>query len=53
MVDVPSPRPFPATLPPIAYPPHFDVRRVTSNGCMTWRNAVISVSSVLIGGRGL
>jgi putative transposase len=49
MVYAPSPRPFPTALPPITYPGHFQVRRVTTNGCMKWRTAVVSVSAVLVG----
>jgi hypothetical protein len=49
MAYVPSARSLPATLPPVVYPGHFAVRRVTSNGCMKWRNTVVSVSSVLMG----
>jgi putative transposase len=49
MVYVPSARALPSVLPPVIYPGHFDVRRVISNGCVKWRNRVVSVSAVLIG----
>jgi transposase InsO family protein len=49
MVYVPSSREVPARVPPIMYPGHYDVRVVMSNGCMKWRNHVVSVSDVLVG----
>lgn len=49
MVYAPSTRPWPSRLPEVSYPGHFDVRRVTSNGSMKWRNRAISVSIVLAG----
>jgi putative transposase len=44
---VPSARPFPARLPAIAYPGHYDVRRVMSNGCVKWHRQVVYLSEVL------
>jgi len=32
----PSARPFPESLPPIVYPPHFTVRKVYDNGHLSW-----------------
>jgi transposase InsO family protein len=49
MLYVPSPRAFPTVLPPIVYPGHFDVRRVTNNGCMKWHSRHISLSHALVG----
>jgi putative transposase len=49
MLYVPSTRTMPSTLPPVTYPRHFVVRRVISNGCVKWRNQVVSVSAVLTG----
>jgi len=49
MVYVPSARELPVRVPPVTYPGHFDVRQVMSNGCMKWRNHVVSVSDVLVG----
>jgi transposase InsO family protein len=48
MVYVPSPRVMPARVPAVEYPGHFDVRRVSSNGCMKWRGRDISLSDVLV-----
>ncbi len=31
------------------YPGHFDVRRVTNNGCMKWHSRHISLSHALVG----
>ena len=42
-----SPRPFPQKLPPLDYPPHFEVRLVSNNGGIRWRNHWVSVSSIL------
>jgi putative transposase len=49
MVYVPSARELPRRVPPVTYPGHFDVRQVMSNGCMKWRNHMVSVSEVLVG----
>lgn len=32
----PSPRPYPARLPPLEYPAHFEGRRVSRNGGVRW-----------------
>ena len=55
MLYVPSPRPYPAKLPRVEYPPHFEVRRVSRNGGIRWKhnsiiatnNGWLNVSSVL------
>lgn len=36
----PSTRRLPATLPVVEYPGHMEVRRVASNGCISWREPV-------------
>lgn len=36
----PSTRVMPATLPAVEYPGHMEVRRVASNGCISWRDPV-------------
>jgi transposase InsO family protein len=43
----PSPRPFPKRLPPITYPEHFEVRRVSKNGGVRWCSAWVNVSHLL------
>lgn len=43
----PSPRPFPKRLPPLTYPPHFDVRLVSHNGGIRWFQHRIGVSQLL------
>jgi putative transposase len=45
----PSSRPAPRRLAPLDYPGHFDIRRVSSNGCVSWRNAPLFVASALDG----
>jgi len=45
----PSPRGLPARLPPVEYPGHFEVRLVSSNGCVSWKNAPLFVSTPLAG----
>jgi putative transposase len=45
----PSPRPFPKRLPPLEYPDHFEVRRVSANSCIRWKGQALSVSAVLAG----
>jgi transposase InsO family protein len=49
MLYVPSGRALPAVLPPVRYPGHFAVRRVTPNGGLKWRNRRVNVSTVLVG----
>ena len=44
-----SPRPYPSTLPPIVYPPHFEVRLVSANGGIRWIRSWVNVSHVLAG----
>lgn len=43
----PSPRPYPTHLTPITYPPHFEVRRVSTNGGIRWNARWVNVSHVL------
>jgi putative transposase len=43
----PSPRPFPEQLLPIEYPGHYEVRRVSACGAISWNSRVLSVSTVL------
>ena len=43
----PSPRAYPARLPAIEYPGHYEVRRVTHNGCMFWQRDYLFVTRVL------
>src|SRR5881397_3258702 len=42
-----SPRPYPATLLPITYPGHYEVRRVSRNGGIRWGSRWVNVSHVL------
>ena len=43
----PSSRPFPERIPPIEYPGHFEVRRVSRNGGIRWNSHWVNVSHVL------
>lgn len=45
----PSPRPLPNRLPPIEYPGHLDVRRVSSYGYVSWRGRMLFLTEVLGG----
>lgn len=45
----PSPRPLPARLPPLEYPGHLEIRRVSSVGTISWRNRALFVSEALAG----
>jgi len=45
----PSPRPLPPRLPALAYPGHCEIRRVSSIGCVTWRNHQVFVAAPLAG----
>jgi transposase InsO family protein len=42
-------RPLPTRLPPIEYPGHLEVRRVSSAGCISWRGTPIFLTEVLEG----
>jgi len=42
-----SDRPFPNKLPPLHYPAHFEVRRVSHNGGIRWNSRRINVSHLL------
>jgi hypothetical protein len=44
-----SARPFPARLPPLEYPAHRDVRRVGSNGMVTWGAQHVWLTKALAG----
>ena len=43
----PSPRPYPAKLPPLEYPAHYEVRRVSTNGGVRWHKRWVNISHVL------
>jgi transposase InsO family protein len=43
----PSPRPFPTQLPPLEYPGHYEVRRVSRNGGIRWHKQWVNVSQTL------
>jgi hypothetical protein len=43
----PSDRAFPRKLPPLEYPAHFEVRRVSRNGGIRWNTRWINVSHLL------
>ena len=45
----PSPRPLPARLRPVDYPGHYEIRRVSAAGGISWHSRALSVSTVLIG----
>ena len=44
-----SPRPLPAQLPPLEYPAHMEIRRVASNGCISWRSEPLFIATALDG----
>ena len=44
-----SPRVFPARLPAIEYPGHFEVRRVAPSGQISWRGRLLHLTEVLAG----
>lgn len=46
-VYTPSWRPFPEHLVPLEYPGHYEVRRVSSCGAISWNSRVVSISTVL------
>jgi len=43
----PSPRPLPRRLPPLEYPGHYEVRRVSRNGGIRWHQQWVNVSQTL------
>lgn len=43
----PCTREYPETLPPLQYPAHWEVRRVSHNGGIRWHNRWVNVSHVL------
>jgi putative transposase len=43
-----SPRALPCQLAPVAYPGHYEIRRVSAPGVISWHSRVLTVSSVLI-----
>lgn len=45
----PSPRSLPPQLPPLEYPGHLEVRRVSSIGQVSWRGAPVFLSEALAG----
>jgi putative transposase len=46
---LPSCRTMPARLPPIQYPGHMEVRRVSSMGHLSWRGRALYLTEVLVG----
>jgi putative transposase len=46
-VYAPSPRPLPRRLPPLEYPGHYEVRRVSRNGGIRWHHHWVNVSQTL------
>jgi len=44
-----SPRSYPAQLPPLEYPGHYERRRVSTNGGISWRGTWVMVSQTLSG----
>jgi transposase InsO family protein len=44
-----SQRPLPSRLPPLEYPGHFEIRRVSTIGQVSWRNASVFLSGALAG----
>ena len=44
-----SPRPYPAKLPPLEYPTHFETRYVSKNGGIRWNCAWVNVSITCAG----
>ena len=45
----PSPRPLPARLPPLEYPSHVEIRRVSTIGQVSWAGAPLFLSEALAG----
>ena len=45
----PSPRAYPSSLPPLEYPGHYEVRRVSTAGVISWAGAPLFISEALAG----
>ena len=45
----PSPRPYPDRLPPLEYPGHLEIRRVSSGGQISWRGNRLQLTETLAG----
>ena len=45
----PSARALPTRVPPVEYPGHLEVRLVSRNGCVSWKNAPLFVATPLAG----
>jgi putative transposase len=45
--DTPSPRSYPSTLPPLEYPGHFLVKRVTDAGTIRFQSRLLYVATAL------
>jgi putative transposase len=43
----PSTRPLPTRLPPLEYARHLEIRRVASNGCVSWRGDALFLATPL------
>jgi putative transposase len=43
----PSNKPYPAKVPPLEYPDHFEVRYVSANGGMRWKSRWVNVSQTV------
>jgi len=46
---MPSPRPYPESLPPIEYPGHLEIRKVDDRGAIRWKNEKLFLSHTLLG----
>ena len=44
-----SPRPYPERLPPLEYPAHFLVKRVTAAGTFRFQNRLLYLTTTLVG----
>lgn len=44
-----SPRALPRHLAPLAYPGHFELRRISASGTMSWHSRAVTISTVLVG----
>jgi hypothetical protein len=42
----PPPRPYPCHLPPLEYPGHYEVRRMSGNGGICWYKQWVNVSGL-------